>query len=55
MANTFTQIQIHAVFTVQNKICLKNDSWKDELYRNISGIITQHNPKLSIFNHAKKE
>jgi len=50
MANTYTQIHIHDVFAVQNRICLINNSWKDELYRYISGIITQHNHKLIIIN-----
>ena len=31
MANTFTQIHIHAVFAVQNRISLINKSWQDRL------------------------
>jgi len=46
MANTYTQIHIHAVFAVQNRISLIQEQWKDELYRYISGIITNNGHKL---------
>jgi len=32
MANTYTQIHIQAVFSVQNRDCIIHKSWKDELY-----------------------
>ena len=46
MANTYTQIHIQAVFVVQNRDCLINNSWKDELYKYITGILknNQHKP-----------
>jgi len=46
MANTYTQIHIQAVFAVQNRACIINNSWKDELYKYITGIIknNQHKP-----------
>ena len=46
MANTYTQIHIHAVFAVQNRDCIIRDTWKDELYKYITGIIknNQHKP-----------
>lgn len=46
MANTYTQIHIHAVFAVQNRDCIICDTWKDELYKYITGIIknNQHKP-----------
>lgn len=50
MANTFTQIHIHAVFTVQNRECIIGNQWKDELYKYISGTIQNHNHKLLTFN-----
>ena len=31
MANTYTQIHIQAVFTVQNKSCIIHSGWKEEL------------------------
>ena len=46
MANTYTQIHIHAVFAVQNRLSLIQDHWKDELYKYISGIIENNNHKL---------
>ncbi len=49
MANTYTQIHIQAVFSVQNRISLIQDSWKDELYKYITGIIKNNGHKpLSI-------
>ncbi len=50
MPNTYTQIHIHAVFSVQNRICLISDSWKDQLYRYITGIIQNNGHKLLIIN-----
>lgn len=46
MANTYTQIHIQAIFAVQNRECIINHSWKDELYKYITGIIrnNQHKP-----------
>ncbi len=46
MANTYTQIHIHGIFSVQNRDCIVNNSWKDELYKYITGIIknNQHKP-----------
>jgi putative transposase len=46
MANTYTQIHIQAVFAVQNRDCIINNSWKDELYKYITGIVknNQHKP-----------
>jgi len=50
MANTYTQIHIHAVFTVQNRECLISNSWKDELYKYISGIVQNNKHKLLAIN-----
>jgi len=50
MPNTYTQIHIHAVFSVQNRVCLISDSWKDKLYRYITGIIQNNGHKLLIIN-----
>ena len=46
MSNTYTQIHIHAVFTVQNRISLISETWKKELYRYISGIVERNEHKL---------
>lgn len=50
MANTFTQIHIHAVFSVQNRECIVANNWKNELYKYISGIIQNQNHKLLAIN-----
>jgi putative transposase len=50
MANTYTQIHIQVVFTVQNRECIISDRWKDELYKYISGIIHNNNHKLLSIN-----
>jgi len=46
MANTYTQIHIHAVFAVQNRLSLIQKQWQDELYKYISGIIANNGHKL---------
>jgi len=50
MANTYTQIHIQAVFTVQNRYCIISDTWKNELYRYILGIIKKNKHKPLIIN-----
>jgi putative transposase len=50
MANTYTQIHIQAVFTVQNRECIIRNSWKEELYKYISGIVQSNNHKLLSIN-----
>jgi len=50
MANTYTQIYIQTVFTVQNKISLIGSDWKDELYKYITGIVQNNGHKLIAIN-----
>lgn len=50
MPNTYTQIHIQAVFAVQNRLGLIQKSWKDELYKYITGIIQNKGHKLIIIN-----
>jgi len=50
MANTYTQIHIHAVFTVQNRDSIILCNWKDELYKYISGILQNNSHKLLAIN-----
>lgn len=50
MANTYTQIHIQAVFVVQNRDCVIHKSWKNELYKYITGIIQNHNHKVLAIN-----
>jgi len=46
MANTYTQIYIHYVFAVQNRIALIQNHWRDELYKYMTGTITNKGHKL---------
>ncbi|MDR2653054.1 MAG: IS200/IS605 family transposase [Prevotellaceae bacterium] len=46
MANTYTQIHIHAVFAVQNKMSLIQKSWQRRLYEYIIAIIQKHGHKV---------
>src|SRR5690348_6864984 len=50
MANTYTQIHIHAVFAVKKRTGLIQKEWKDELYKYITGIIQAHNHKVLAIN-----
>ena len=50
MPNTYTQIYIQTVFTVQNRISLIKSEWKDELYKYITGIVQKNGHKLIAIN-----
>lgn len=50
MANTYTQIYIQVVFSVQGRQNLVRNEWKDELYKYIAGIIKGNDQKLYIIN-----
>ena len=50
MADTYTQIHIQLVFSVQDRLCLISDKWKDELFRYITGIVSKNNHKLLAIN-----
>ncbi|MFL5753139.1 MAG: IS200/IS605 family transposase [Bacteroidia bacterium] len=50
MANTYTQFFYHLVFAVKGRENLIHISWKDDLYKYISGIIEKQGQKLYILN-----
>jgi putative transposase len=50
MANTYTQIYIHIIFSPKNKAALINREWRDELHKYISGIIQNKNHKVLCIN-----
>jgi putative transposase len=50
MANTYTQIHIQTVFTVQNRHCVIRPSWEIELYRYLTGIIQNYGHKVLAIN-----
>lgn len=53
MAGTYSQIFIQIVFAVKGRENLIADSWKEELFKYISGIITKKGHKSIIFNGVK--
>ena len=50
MANTYTQLYIQTIFAVQDRISLIHTSWKNELYKYITGIIQNNKHKLIAIN-----
>jgi putative transposase len=50
MANTYTQIHIHAIFAVRNRRSLILPEWKVNLYKYITGITQKNGHKLLIIN-----
>ena len=50
MANTYTQIYLQFVFAVENRMSLIQSTWKDELYKYITGIIKNNKHKLIAVN-----
>jgi len=50
MANTYTQLYIQFVFAVQNRLSLIEPSWKNELYKYITGIVQNNKHKLIAIN-----
>ena len=50
MANTYTQIFIHTVFTVQNRISLIKPEWQEELFKYITGIVQNNGHKMIAIN-----
>ncbi len=50
MTNTYTQLYVHYVFAVQNRISLINEKWQNDLYKYSNGIIEQQGHKLLAIN-----
>jgi REP element-mobilizing transposase RayT len=50
MANTYTQIHLQFVFAVKYRLGMIQPSWKDKLYKYITGIVQQNNHKMLIIN-----
>lgn len=47
---TFTQLYIHLVFAVKNRDCLLHESHRHELFKYISGIVTNREHKSIVVN-----
>jgi putative transposase len=50
MANTYTQIHIHAFFAVKYRTALIQSKWKERLHQYITGIIQNNGHKLLSIN-----
>ena len=50
MANTYTQIYHHYVFTVKDRTSVINPEWEHQLYRYITGIVQEQGHKLMTVN-----
>ena len=50
MANTYTQLYIHLIFAVKNRSCLLKEKYQPEIFKYISGIITNYENKSIIVN-----
>lgn len=50
MANTYTQIHIHAIFAVKYRAALILPGWKERLHQYMTGIIQKNTHKLLAIN-----
>lgn len=50
MANTYTQLYFHVVFAVKGRLNIIAEEWKEDLYKYISGVVTNKNQKLMVIN-----
>src|SRR5690349_19245589 len=50
MSNTYTQVFIQTVFSVQNRKSLIRKEWKDELFKYMTGIVQNNGHKLIAIN-----
>ena len=50
MANTYSQIYLHFVFAVQNRVSLISQKWQVDLYKYMSGIISNDGHKMYAIN-----
>ena len=50
MANSYTQLDIQLIFAVQGRRSLINRSWKDELFKYMTGIVQNYGHKMLRIN-----
>jgi putative transposase len=50
MANTYSRIYIQTVFSVSNRMSLIKPAFKEDLYKYITGIVTNQGQKLIAIN-----
>jgi putative transposase len=50
MGNTYTQLYVQFVFAVQRRACLIQPTWRDELFKYITGIVQNNRHKMLAIN-----
>ena len=50
MSNTYTQVHIQFVFAVKYRDGIIGNSWKDELYKYITGVVKSNKHKMIVIN-----
>jgi len=50
MPNTYSQLLVHLIFAVQGRQNLISNSWKEELFKYITGIVTNKKQRLLCIN-----
>ncbi len=50
MANTYSKLYFHVVFAVNGRRNHVSPKWKDDLYKYITGVVTNKDQKLMIIN-----
>lgn len=50
MANTLCKIQVHLVFVVKFRLALIKESWEEELFKYITGIVEKRGHKMLAIN-----
>jgi putative transposase len=50
MANTYSRIYIQTIFSVSNRMSLVTPAFKEDLYKYITGIVTNQGQKLIVIN-----
>jgi len=53
MSDTYSKIYIQIIFSTQNRLPVISQSWEDELFKYITGIITKKNQKLIEINGTR--
>lgn len=50
MGDSYSQIHIQLIFTVQNRDCIIRKTWEEDLYKYLTGVIQNHNHKVLAIN-----
>ncbi len=53
MANTYSQLLVHIIFAVKGRQNLISNNWRDELFKYITGIVSNKKQRLLCINGVK--